>query len=292
MRSMTGYGRGQALAHGVKYSVELNSVNRKQADIVINLPRELVELEPRIRDEINAVIVRGRLNVVVAWHRARSKTANLFELDYTLASNYLKAIGKLRTSLNLKESASLETLLRCPGVLKMLEADIDPDQAWPHIDRALKGALSQLIKMREKEGRFLSQDLLERVAVMGELVLRIKKLVPSMVERYRVQLHERIKKSGIDLSFEDDRLVKEVIFFADRSDVTEELTRLESHLKQMRESLHSKEAIGRTLEFLSQEINREVNTISNKANHLEISQHVISIKTELERVREQIQNVE
>lgn len=289
---MTGYGRGESHHGGYKFTVELNSVNRKQSDIVIDLPRELIELEPRIRDEINAAISRGRLNGVVAWHRANGAKAAEVSLDEDVARAYLKGIQKLQKQLKVEGPVTAEMILRCPGVMKLAEKEIESQEVWPHIEKALKMALAGLIKMREREGRHLRGDLLERLDVITKGVNTIRELAPAMIERYREQLHERIRKSGIELSFDDERLFKEVAFFADRSDIAEELTRLESHLTQFRESLSASEPVGRGLDFLSQEINREINTIGSKANHAEASQIVVSMKSELERIREQIANVE
>jgi len=291
MRSMTGYGRGESLHGGMKFTVELNSVNRKQSDVVINLPREVIELEPRIRDEINAIIARGRLNVVVAWHQEKKGRVEI-QLDLEMAKSYLKALQKLKNDLKIPMELSMDTILKCPGVLKPTEREVDPEVIWPYVEAALKKALGQLVKMREKEGRNLRTDLLKRLAFVEENTSAIRKQVPEMIERYRTQLHDRIRKSGLDVSFDDERLLKEVTFFADRCDITEELTRLESHFEQFRETLDKSNAIGRSLEFLTQEINREINTIGSKANHVEISQQVIAMKSELERIREQIQNVE
>lgn len=288
---MTGYGRGESFHGGVKFTVELNSVNRKQSDVVINIDRDLIQLEPRIRDEINSSVTRGRLNVVVAWQN-ESKNKPEAQIDFDVAKGYIKSLKKLQKELKLPLDISIEGILRCPGVLKAPETRIDPEVFWPHIEAALKKALDQLVKMREKEGKHLKADLLKRLTDLSLQAASIRKEVPNMVERYRTQLHERVKKAGLDISFEDERLLKEVVLFADRADITEELTRLESHFVQFKDSLNSSNAVGRTLEFLTQEINREINTIGSKANLLEISQTVVNMKSEIERIREQIQNVE
>jgi len=291
MRSMTGYGRGECAKNGVKFTVELNSINRKQSDISVNLPKEFIELEPRIRDEINAHLSRGRINVVVAYHRA-TKGDGRVELDETLALAYLKAIQRLQKRTKLNGSIAIDTLLRVPGVLKSTEPTIDTEKVWPSVEQALKRALGQLVKMREKEGKFLTGDLTGRLDALATGVARIREVAPSIVSHYRDQLHARIKDAGIDVPLDDDRLRKEVVLFADRCDITEELTRLESHFQQFRDCLTSAEPVGRTLDFLSQEMNRELNTIGSKANAVEISQVVVRLKAELEKIREQIQNIE
>ena len=289
---MTGYGRGESAKDGFKFTVELNSINRKQSDISVNLPKELIELEPRIRDEINANLSRGRINAVVAYHRSVGKVEDQVELDEALALAYLRAIQKLQKKTKLNGSITLETVLRAPGVLKLAEAPLDAALVWPGVEAALKKALGQLVKMREKEGKFLTNDLTTRLDLLATGVGRIRHVAPEIVKRYRDQLRARIKEAGLEVPLDDERLTKEVVFFADRCDISEELTRLESHFVQFRDCLKSTEPVGRTLDFLSQEMNRELNTIGSKANAAEISQEVVKLKAELEKIREQVQNIE
>jgi uncharacterized protein (TIGR00255 family) len=289
---MTGYGRGDAGKDGFKFTVELNSINRKQSDISINLPKELIELESRIRDEINAHLSRGRINVGVAFHRSNAKAEDQVELDMGLAKAYHRAIQKLQKEIKLNGSLTLDTILRAPGVMKLAETTVDAESVWPHVEAALRKAIGGLVKMREKEGKFLATDLAERLGLLESGLELIRKTAPEIITRYREQLHARIKEAGLDVSLDDERLVKEVVFFADRADISEEITRLSSHLKQFRDCLKSNEPVGRTLDFLAQEMGREINTIGSKANAAEISQQVVKMKAELEKIREQIQNIE
>lgn len=289
---MTGYGRGECLRDGLKFTVELNSVNRKQSDILINLPKELVELEPRIRDEVNAQLSRGRVNVVVAIHRSRARAGDQVALDEALAEAYLRAIRKLGRKTKLEGPVTLDTLLRAPGVLSLAEPALDADAVWPFVETALRKALAQLVRMREKEGRFLAEDLARRLGVIHRGVEQVRAVSPGTVNRYREQLHARIKEAGLAVPLDDERLLKEVVIFADRCDISEELTRLGSHLHQFRDQLRSAEPVGRSLDFLTQEMNRELNTIGSKANAAEVSQVVVQLKAELEKIREQIQNIE
>jgi uncharacterized protein (TIGR00255 family) len=289
---MTGYGRGDAGKDGFKFTVELNSINRKQSDISINLPKELIELESRIRDEINAHLSRGRINVGVAFHRSNAKAEDQVELDMGLAKAYHRAIQKLQKEIKLNGSLTLDTILRAPGVMKLAETTVDAESVWPHVEAALRKAIGGLVKMREKEGKFLATDLAERLGLLESGLELIRKTAPEIITRYREQLHARIKEAGLDVSLDDERLVKEVVFFADRADISEEITRLSSHLKQFRDCLKSNEPVGRTLDFLAQEMGREINTIGSKANAAEISKQVVKMKAELEKIREQIQNIE
>ncbi len=292
MHSMTGYGRGECVKDGFKFTVELNSVNRKQNDVSINLPKELVELEPRIRDAINAQLSRGRINVVVAYHRGTAKAEEQIELDVALAKAYYRAIQKLQKQINLNGSLTLDTILRAPGVLKLAESMVDAEAMWSGVEAALRKALVQMVKMREREGKFLAADLARRLDTIATGLELIRKVAPEAVKRYREQLHARVKEAGLNVPLDDERLVKEVVIFADRCDITEELTRLASHLSQFREQLQADEPVGRTLDFLAQEMNREINTVGSKANAAEVSQQVVKMKAELEKIREQVQNIE
>lgn len=291
MRSMTGYGRGQSAHNGCKYSVELNSVNRKQSDVVVTLPRELSELEPRVRDVINAEVSRGRLTVVIAVHRSAA-TGGALALDAEAAQTYYRAMLELQRELKAGGEISIETVLRAPGVLRAAEEAPAIDDAWPHVEAALRQSLAELVKMREREGKHLAKDLVKRLKVVRDCVRKIRQLQPGVLKRYRQSLHERIQRAGIDLPIEDERLVKEVIFFADKSDISEELTRLDSHFVQFAHHLRRNEPVGRTLEFMSQEIGREFNTLGAKANDVEISQLVVLCKAEMEKIREQLSNIE
>ena len=288
---MTGYGRGQSVRDGSKYSAELNSVNRKQSDIVITLPRELSELEARIRDVVHTEVTRGRLNVVISCSHTASSPQSL-ALDGNLARVYYRAMQDLQKELNAGGEISIETVLRAPGVLRVPEEQISADGAWPYIESALKDALKELIKMRENEGKHLAKDLIQRLKSVRGCVRKIRQLQPGVVKKYRQTLQERIERAGIEITVEDERLVKEIVFFADKSDISEELTRLESHFIQFAHHLRKREAVGRTLEFMCQEIAREFNTLGAKANDVEISQLVVTCKAEMEKIREQIQNIE
>ncbi|MEI6562056.1 MAG: YicC/YloC family endoribonuclease [Verrucomicrobiota bacterium] len=290
MRSMTGYGRGQSGTNGTQYSVELNSVNRKQSDVAVTLPRDLAELEPRVRDLINSEVSRGRLNVVVACHACA--TTQKVALDTALARTYFTAMRELQAELGAAGEVSIETVLRAPGVVRIPEEQISPEDAWPHIEAALKEALRSLVSMRELEGKHLAKDLIHRLKTVRETLRKIRKLHPEVLKRFRQSLQERIAKVGLELPIDDERIVKEVIFFADKSDISEELTRLESHFTQFAHHLRKSEPVGRTLEFMTQEIARELNTLGSKANDVEISQCVVTCKAEMEKIREQIQNIE
>lgn len=290
---MTGYGRGECAQNGFKVTVELSSVNRKQTDITVNLPRNLEPLEARIRDEINRSIARGRLVARVSLHAAEGKGARKVQLNAALAKAYAKEFERLARELKVPNQTSLDLILRSPGVLQTDEDEADAEDFWAAVEKSLQAGLAALLKMREREGLHLEKDLRARVETIRKAVGRIEKQAPKVQERYREQLRERIKGAGLEMpGVDDERLLKEVVYFADRSDISEELTRLQSHFKQFDDCLKSKEPVGRTLDFLSQEMNREINTIGSKANDALISKDVVVVKAELERFREQAQNVE
>jgi uncharacterized protein (TIGR00255 family) len=291
MKSMTGYGRGESAQRGFKITVEVSSVNRKQSEISVNLPRDLEVLEPQIRDEINRRVSRGRLTVRVAVQAAEG--GSKMRIDSALAKNYAKELKRLAKELKLPDVITLDLLVRAPGVLQAAEEIADAKELWPAAEKALKSALGELIKMREREGAHLGKDLKARIAFMSQGVGRVQKRAPEVSERYREQLITRIKTAGIEVpGLDDERLLKEVFYFADRADISEELTRLQSHFQQFDDCVKSEEPVGRTLDFLAQEINREINTIGSKANDSEISREVVNLKAELEKFREQVQNVE
>lgn len=289
MRSMTGYGRGTANFDGRQIAVELSSVNRKQAEIALSLPRALLELEPRVRDEINAHISRGRLTVAVGLH---TKGKGQSAINIAAAKAYRSHLEVLRKTLKLDGEITLDQVLRGPGVLDSDTAEIETEVAWPALQKALKAALEQFVKMRKKEGEALSADLRKRILSIQRNVKTISVLAPKVMEHHRGLLLERAAKAGLEIEASDERLLKEIVFFADRSDISEELTRLRSHLDQFFGHLGKDEPVGRTLDFLLQELFRETNTIGNKANFLAISQIVVGMKTELEKLREQVQNIE
>lgn len=289
---MTGHGRGECSECGFKVTVELSSVNRKQSEISLNLPRQLELLDAPIRDLLNRHIGRGRLQARVLLHAAEGKGAKL-HLNTALARSYARELTKLAKELHLPDPVTLDQIARAPGVLQTDEELAVELDLQPAVEAALKRAIAKLLSMRQREGANLEKDLVKRVTLMRQAVGRIRKQAPAVVKRFRTQLLERIKAAGLEgVSLEDERLVKEIVFFADRCDISEELARLQSHFQQFETCRKSREPVGRTLDFLAQEMNREINTIGSKANDSLISGDVVKLKTELERFREQAQNVE
>lgn len=289
---MTGYGRGEASRGGIKITAEITSVNRKQSEITVYLPREIESLEAAARAELNKRIARGRVTVKVGLHAADALPGQV-QVNVGVAKAYAAELRKLARELKIPESISIETIVRLPGVLGGADEASEAEELWPMVEKSLNDALEALVKMRSKEGAHLAKDLQGRVRNMRKGVLKIKAAAPEMVKRYRDQLRERIANAGLPLPpEEDERLLKEVVYFADRSDISEELARLQSHFNQFDDCAKSEEPVGRTLDFLAQEINREINTIGSKAQDTEIAREVVQLKAELEKFREQVQNVE
>ena len=290
---MTGYGRGDSAAGGVQLSVEISSVNRRQVEVAVSLPSELDSLESDLRKIVLASVARGRVSGRVALQRPSGKASRSILINEAQADAYKKALAKLATGMSLQNDLSIETLLRLPGVLETGEEAVNPVAMLPTLKRALGQALEQLQAMRAKEGGNLGRDLAKRLTRLRRHTKRVAKRAPKVVEAHRARLLERLAKADIELpNADDDRFLREVVYFTDRSDITEELTRLESHFDQVGGCLNSAEPVGRKLDFLAQEMFREVNTIGSKANDSEISQEVVMLKTELEKIREQVQNVE
>jgi len=293
MKSMTGYGRGECARDGFKVTVELGAVNRRQSEISVNLPRELEMLEAQVRDTINARVARGRVSARISIHAAEGNMSARMHINKRLAAAYAAELGKLAKHLKLSGEISLDHILRAPGVFQSDEELFEAENIWPALEKALEQALAALLRMREREGGHLLKALAGHIGVMQKAVEKVRRQAPVTTENYRKQLLERIKNAGIENVAEDDeRLMKEIVLFADRSDITEELTRLHSHFQQFEDCRKSKEPVGRTLDFLAQEMNREINTIGSKANDALISREVVTLKAELEKFREQVQNVE
>ncbi|MFO1483428.1 MAG: YicC/YloC family endoribonuclease [Verrucomicrobiaceae bacterium] len=291
MKSMTGFGRGEAQRDGVTWSVECSSVNRKQLEVVVNLPRELSELENAVRAEVSGAVSRGRVNVAVR-KEAASTTAEAVRVDHVLAANYFHAMHALALKLEIPAEVALSDITRLPGVMNLAQSEVAADAAWPVIQEALAAALKQLTAMRVAEGGSLRADIETRLQTIESLLESIRAKAATVPEYQRKQLRQRLEEAGLPLPLDDERLVKEIALFADRTDISEELTRAASHVKQFRAYLDADAPAGRSLDFLLQEFFREFNTMGSKCNNAEIAHHVVTAKTELEKIREQVQNAE
>ena len=287
MKSMTGFGRGEATGDGTIFRVEVASVNRKQADIAVHLPRELSELEAGLRKRVASEVSRGRVTVRVHSDSLNGEGSKKLVVDEALVEQYKAALESLGA-----EKMAAADLLRAPGVFSLEDSRPDPEEALPVIEKALDAAMASFEAMRAAEGQALADDITSRLAAVRGLADEVRGISPEVVTRYRETLLRRLGEAGLEIDLDDDRVLKEVAVFAERCDITEEITRLDSHLEQYATYIASDDPVGREMDFLSQELNREVNTIGSKANSSEIAKRVVSAKAEIEKIREQVQNIE
>lgn len=292
MRSMTGYGRGMAMREGLKVEVEISSVNRKQLDLFVSLPKSLALLESRVQEEIARDLSRGRITVDIAVHGSARLMRDSIRVDEGIAAAYLESFRKASRKLGVAPDIAFRDLVALPGVLHTESIGEDVETVWPLMLQALRKALKELVTMRTREGARLAQDLTARLGFLKERMASIRSAAPAVVQRYRANLRARIKAALQESPLPEERIERELVLFADKSDITEELTRLDSHLGQATKIFRSREPAGKSLDFLAQEMYREINTIGSKANDAAITQHVVVFKTELERLREQVQNIE
>jgi uncharacterized protein (TIGR00255 family) len=288
---MTGFGRGSASSEAFLVTVELSSVNRKQAEVAVQAPRELAELEPRIRKKILARIDRGRVQTVVRLDRPEGAPVPV-RVDAGLARAFEAAFSELSEVLGRGISPAATDFLRQPGIVSLEEPDLDLDAVWEVLRPALESAADALVAMRTAEGADLGRDLSTRIGTLERLASEIAAAAPDVPARQKKLLLARLRDAGLDLDPDDDRVLKEIALFADRCDISEELTRLAAHIERFRHYLASGKPVGRSLDFLCQELHREWNTIGSKANDSAIAQLVVEAKAELEKIREQAQNVE
>lgn len=291
-RSMTGYGRGAAGQHGLRVEVEVSSVNRKQLDVMLNLPKSMGALESRIHEDVAKVLARGRVSVNVHVQESAAQRRAAVRVDAELAGAYIKALRSAARTLKLADDVTARDLLELPGVLRLESPEDNVEAIWPLLQRALGQALQALDRMRAREGKALVVDLDHRLEQMTGLLGEIRVHAPASAGRYREALHLRIQSLRLEVDIPSDRLEREVVMFAERADITEEMTRLASHMKQAAGLLHQREPSGKALDFVAQEMGREINTIGSKANDAEIARRVVLFKTELDRFREQVQNIE
>ncbi len=290
-RSMTGFGTGEITTATGRYSAELRSVNHRFCEILVRLPRDLMPLEDRVRALVQTRILRGRVEVAII-REDHGKRPRTVKTDLDLATAYVTALNDLKRVLSLSGTLDLSDLIVLPDLIRIEEQKEDLEASWPAIAEGVGVALDRLIAMRETEGARLASDLHQRVERLGRIIAEVEERAPQVVREYHTRLTRRVQELVAAAPVDAARLATEVAVFADRSDITEEITRFRSHLAQFQATLRSEGAVGRTLEFIVQELGRETNTIGSKANDLEVTRRVISMKGELESLREQIQNVE
>jgi len=290
VRSMTGFGRGSARAGETVFTAEIRTLNHRFLEWLIHLPRELTEWEERLRRKLNKALARGRVEVWVSV--SGQSWPKMVRVDKQLAASYAQALYDLAQELKVEPRIAPEFLLTLPEVVQVEEKAVDLEAWWPACEQALEEALAQVTAAREREGKALAADLRERVERLKRLKDAMTREAAEVPRLYRDRLKERLATIGVEGSVDEVRLAQEIALFAERADVTEELVRLGSHLEQLTHALSTPGPVGRRLEFLLQEANREVNTIGAKAQGLKLSYLVVECKAELEKLREQVQNIE
>ncbi len=293
IKSMTGYGRAEALLDGRKWTIEIKSLNHRYTEIFVRMPAALLALEGEVKRKVGERLTRGRVEVVIRIESEAAQEGEMrFDLNLPLLRHYHSLLLQLKETLNLKDDISLGMLAGLKDAFIAKEAEVDLDGAWKGMEAVLEEALSALTEMRKKEGEIIFRDMLMRVDLIKKGLDIIEGRAPKVVEEYHKKLAERVKELTGGVEIDAARLSQEVAIMADRMDITEEVVRFRSHLNQLDEMLASEEAAGRKIDFLFQEMNREVNTMGSKGNDAEISCRVVEIKSELSRMREQVQNIE
>ena len=290
IKSMTGYGRAEEIIEGKKITVEIRSLNHRYCEISLKTSKRLFPLESQIKKFLLNRIARGRLEVSIKTDTT-DDLAERLELDLPLAREYYALLSSLKNDLKLEDDINLSSLGNLKDIITSKKPEEDPE-LWENLEIPLALALDSLEEMRIVEGKALKDDILMRINNIRVLLKSIKDRSPRVTSEYRDRLAQKIKEISESLSLDETRLVQEVAFLAEKSDITEEITRTASHINQFETLLGKSGSIGRKLDFLLQEINREINTIGSKAGDAEISQKVVDAKSELEKIREQIQNIE
>ena len=292
IKSMTGFGHCEITEGNRKFSVEMKSVNHRYLDANIRMPKKLNFFETAIRNLLKQSVHRGKVDIFITYEDMSESQVSL-KYNETLAAEYLSYLKKMGETFSLENNIRVSTLSRYPEVLTMEEQPIDEDELWNGLKKALDGAISQFVETRTLEGEHLKEDLISKLDGMLNLVGEIEERSPKILAEYRAKLEEKVKELLEDTQMDEGRIAAEVVIFADKICTDEEVVRLRSHVNHMKETLLSDESgIGRKLDFIAQEMNREANTILSKANDLEVSNIGIELKTEIEKVREQIQNIE
>lgn len=291
IKSMTGFGRCEAAENNRKFTVEIKAVNHRYLDVSIKMPKALNYFESAVRSELKKYISRGKVDVFVTYEDFSEHTCTV-RYNKEVAQEYLLYLRQMAEDFGLDNDVRVSSLSKYPEVFTMEEAGVDEEELWKELQKAVEGAAKMFVESRITEGERLKEDLLEKLDGMLKLVDFIEERSPQLVAEYRRKLEDKVKELLGDNTVDESRILTEVTIFADKICVDEEIVRLRSHIETTREALQEGGSIGRKLDFIAQEMNREANTTLSKANDLEISNCAIELKTEIEKVREQIQNIE
>ena len=291
IKSMTGFGRSEIVKGNRKISVEIKSVNHRYLEAGIKMPKKLNVFESRMRDLLKKYATRGKIDIFINYEDDSENQVNL-KFNQNIADEYMAIFNNMSEKYNLKNDMTVGGLARFPEVITMDEVQEDEEELWHFIEEAMKASLEQFVNTRILEGENLKKDLLGKLDHMEELVAFVEKRSPEIMKEYRSKLESKVKELLGDTTIDESRIATEVIIYADKICVDEETVRLRSHIEHARKCLNEDGGIGRKMDFIAQEMNREANTTLSKANDIEISNAAIDLKTEIEKVREQIQNIE
>ncbi|WP_353093954.1 YicC/YloC family endoribonuclease [Tissierella praeacuta] len=292
IKSMTGFGRGEFSNEVYNFKVEIKAVNHRYNDISVKMPRHIGYLEEDVKKIIKTEISRGKVDVYINLDYINESAIEI-KVDIPLAKSYKSILEELSSELELEENVRLFNILGLSEIIKIERKELDEDIAWSCLKEALNMALKDIMSMKTVEGEALKSDMISKLDRIETIVLEIEERSPLVVLEYKNKLRDRISELlDKDINIDDDRISSEVAIFADKSNINEEIVRLKSHVKQFLSILDAEDAVGRKLDFLIQEMNREINTIGSKANDILISQNVVEIKAEIEKIREQVQNIE
>jgi uncharacterized protein (TIGR00255 family) len=288
---MTGFGRGNATHEGIQITVEMRTVNHRFAEVNVRVPKDWMRIEDPVKKYVLSRIARGRADITITVSQS-SGTNQVISVNESLAIQGYHALLRLASVLNQRADSLLQHVIQIPGVLVSENVEIDEQTLLQAVMEALEQACQSVLAMRVQEGESLRQDLIQRLQDLTELISQIETFAPEVVRNYRERLLQRIHDAVGYEGLDEQRLLAEIVIYTDRTDIQEELVRLHSHIQQFHSFLGTSEPIGRKLDFLIQEMNREVNTIGSKANHAGIASCIVECKTKLEQMREQIQNIE
>ena len=291
IKSMTGFGRCEMTEGNRKFTVELKSVNHRYLDVAVKMPKKFNFFESSIRNVLKEYIQRGKVDVFISYEDCSEKTATV-KYNKEIAAEYLSYLNQIAEQFGLENDIRVSTLSRYPEVLSMEEVDVDEEELWKLLEKTLRSAAQQFVESRVKEGENLRTDLIAKLDGMLSHVDYIVERSPEIVEEYKQKIYDKVRDLMSDAQAEENRVLMEVTIFADKICVDEEMVRLRSHIETTRQTLLEGGSIGRKLDFIAQEMNREANTTLSKSNNLDISNRAIELKTEIEKVREQIQNIE
>ncbi|HJC73387.1 MAG TPA: YicC family protein, partial [Candidatus Mediterraneibacter faecavium] len=286
IKSMTGFGRCEVQKDSRKFTVELKSVNHRYLDVNIRMPKKLNFFETAIRTLLKSYANRGKVDIFITYEDLSQAQVSV-KYNAALAAEYLKYLKQMEEEFGLENDVRVSTLSRYPEVFTMEEQSEDEEELWNGLKEALEGAFGQFVETRKTEGENLKEDILSKLDLLSEQIGYIEERSPQIVAEYRAKLEDKMKELLADTQIEESRIAAEVILFADKICTDEEVVRLKSHISHMRNTLEEQDEIGRKLDFIAQEMNREANTILSKANDIEVSDRAISLKTEIEKIREQ-----